>query len=137
MGAILSPNRSELADLISSLPSSEQLEGTSPAAAAAALCAISGAPVVVTLGADGALLHSPGGGTETFPARRAEVRDTTGAGDTFNGVMAARLSAGDPLPDAVRTATLAASLSVERVGARTGMPSPADLAAVTAAAGTG
>ncbi|MEP7113547.1 MAG: PfkB family carbohydrate kinase, partial [Ilumatobacteraceae bacterium] len=53
----------------------------------------------------------------------AVVRDTTGAGDTFNGVLAARLAAGDALAKAVPLAVAGASLSVTEVGARGGMPS--------------
>jgi ribokinase len=52
----------------------------------------------------------------------ATVRDTTGAGDTFNGVLAACLAAGDELTPAVTTANRAAALSVASVGARAGMP---------------
>ena len=48
--------------------------------------------------------------------------DTTGAGDCFNGVLAAGLARGTELPAAVRDAVLAASLSVGTAGAREGMP---------------
>jgi ribokinase len=56
------------------------------------------------------------------------VRDTTGAGDTFNGVLAARLAGGDDLATAVPYAVAAASLSVTQVGARGGMPTAAEIA---------
>jgi ribokinase len=56
------------------------------------------------------------------PAPHVDVRDTTGAGDTFNGVLAARLAAGDELASAVPWAVAAAALSVTEVGARGGMP---------------
>jgi ribokinase len=64
------------------------------------------------------------------PAPTVSVRDTTGAGDTFNGVLAARLAAGDSLADAAPVAVMAAALSVTEVGARGGMPTAA---AITAA----
>jgi ribokinase len=86
--------------------------------------------VVVTLGGDGALVLSPDAEAERVPPRAATVRDTTGAGDTFNGVLAVRLAAGERLEHAVRVAVAAASLSVARVGARAGMP---DAAAIDAA----
>jgi ribokinase len=55
--------------------------------------------------------------------------DTTGAGDAFNGALAARLAAGATLRDAVETATVAGSLTTREVGARNGVPT---LAAVEA-----
>jgi ribokinase len=57
------------------------------------------------------------------------VRDTTGAGDTFNGVLAARLARGDDLATAVPVAVAAASLSVTQVGARGGMPTASEIEA--------
>ena len=51
-----------------------------------------------------------------------DVVDTTGAGDTFNGVLATRLAAGDDIMLAAKTAVAAASLSVTAAGARSGMP---------------
>ncbi|WP_308259433.1 PfkB family carbohydrate kinase [Pseudonocardia sp. H11422] len=89
------------------------------------LAARTGAPVVVTLGGDGVLAVTADGQADHVPPGKTTVRDTTGAGDTFNGVLAARLAAGDDLTGAVRIATVAASLSVSRVGARAGMPTVA------------
>ena len=90
---------------------------------------ISRAPVIVTMGGQGALIVTPDGHAEHLPAPPAVVQDTTGAGDTFNGVLATHLAAGDSLGDAVRTAIIAASISVAHVGARAGMPSAALIAA--------
>ena len=87
------------------------------AAAARALRARTQAPVLITLGADGALLDG-----ETLPAPPVDVVDTTGAGDTVNGALAACLAAGEPLHDAARFALAAASLSTRSPGARAGMP---------------
>lgn len=103
-------------------------------AAARAVMARSGAPVVVTLGGAGALLLTPAGGAVQVPPTPTSVRDTTGAGDTFNGVLASRIAAGDQLPGAVWTATVAASLSVAQPGARGGMPSKEDILAALKAA---
>jgi ribokinase len=50
------------------------------------------------------------------------VVDTTGAGDTVNGALAAELAAGRSLPDAARFALAAAALSTRAPGARGGMP---------------
>jgi len=90
-------------------------------AAARALAVRTGAPVLVTLGADGALLLR-GDAAERLPAPRVDVVDTTGAGDTVNGALAAELAAGRPLRDAARFALTAAALSTRAPGARAGMP---------------
>jgi ribokinase len=90
-------------------------------AAARALAARSGAPVLVTLGAEGALLVD-GDAAERLPAPPVDVVDTTGAGDAVNGALAAELAAGRPLREAARFALTAASLSTRAAGARKGMP---------------
>lgn len=72
---------------------------------------------VVTLGASGAVLITPGA-IDHIPAPRPEhVRDTTGAGDALAGVLAAALAQGLELRAAVERAVRAASLSVTEVGA--------------------
>ena len=53
-----------------------------------------------------------------MPAPRVEAVDTTGAGDAFNGALAAALAGGAPLADAVREAVAVAAESVRRPGAR-------------------
>jgi ribokinase len=142
---LLTPNATECLELAGLLadepvgfaaaPDHEQV-GVGPAVRVAAteaartLSARSGAPVVVTLGGDGALVLLPDGDVEHLPPRPVSVRDTTGAGDTFNGVLTTQLAAGEELAEAVQVATLAASLSVCSVGARAGMP---DVAAIDAA----
>ena len=88
-------------------------------AGAAALRAAGAAAVVVTLGADGADVTTAAGEQVAVPAVPAQVVDTTGAGDSFTGVLAASLAAGAELVPAVRRAAEAAARSTERVGART------------------
>lgn len=79
--------------------------------------------VLATLGADGAVLATPGDAEATrFAAPRIRPVDTTGAGDTLCGVLAASLDNGAALPEAVRRAVAAASLSCLDFGARTAMP---------------
>jgi ribokinase len=134
LGPVLTPNSTECLELAGLLVDGAGAAGPSPRAAATdaarTLSAQSGAPVVVTLGGDGALVLVPGGDVAHLPPHRVSVRDTTGAGDTFNGVLTTRLAAGEQLAEAVQVATLAASLSVCSVGARAGMP---DVAAIDAA----
>jgi ribokinase len=89
--------------------------------AARALTARTGAPVVATLGEGGAILAIDGA-LERLPAHPVRVADTTGAGDTFTGALAAELARGVELREAVRYALAAASLSVTVAGARGGSP---------------
>jgi hypothetical protein len=56
------------------------------------------------------------------PAPAANVVDTTAAGDTFCGVLAAGLAAGLDMPAAIRRANAAASLCVESAGAAPAIP---------------
>jgi ribokinase len=111
-GPILTPNRSELA----------ALSGESEIAAGARELLARGARVAVTLGPEGCLLVDASGRI-LLPARSPEhVIDTTGAGDTFSGVLAGWLAEGSDLANAVRAANAAAGLSVRAAGARSGMP---------------
>ena len=72
-----------------------------------ALGAVAG-EVVTTLGARGCRIRSTG---EIIPAPSVRAIDTTGAGDTFNGVLAVRLAEGDALVKACRAANEAAARS--------------------------
>jgi ribokinase len=78
-------------------------------------------PIVVTQGAAGALL-ADGERRERFPGFPAVAVDTTGAGDAFNGALAAWLAAGASLDEAIRAGNAAGAISVSRPGARSGMP---------------
>jgi ribokinase len=119
-GPLLTPNVGELAALAGAGPTGVRAVG---------LAARTGAPVVVTLGGEGVLVVGPGQHVEHLPPHPATVRDTTGAGDTFNGVLAAHLAAGVDLGGAARAANVAAALSVGHTGARAGMPTAAAVAA--------
>jgi ribokinase len=57
-------------------------------------------------------------GDVTVAARVTDVVDTTGAGDAFCGVLAARLAAGDGRKDALAAAVDAATVSVGVLGAQ-------------------
>jgi ribokinase len=117
LGPILLPNAGEATAL------SGEAE---PEAAARALAGQTGAPVIVTLGAAGALVWD-GGAVHRVPAPAVVAVDATGAGDTFCGVLAACLAEGLELPEAARLAVAAASMSVTAAGARGGMPRRSEL----------
>lgn len=124
-GPLVTPNRAECRDLAADLGGADTvLDG------ARLISARTRRPVVVTLGADGAAIVGPDGSVERLPAGAGAVRDTTGAGDTFNGVLAARLAAGAGLAAAARVAVLAASMSVAHEGARAGMPQAGAIPAI-------
>lgn len=91
--------------------------------------------VVVTLGAEGAVVAQRDAPTRQVPAFvPTAVVDTTGAGDTFCGTLAAARAHGlDPVA-AAELASAAASLSVERSGA---VPSVPDLASTRQRLATG
>lgn len=78
--------------------------------------------LVVTLGAKGVRFSTKGDAEQSRPARKVTVVDTTGAGDTFVGVLAAGLATGHGLIEAVERASDAASLSCTKIGAQSGMP---------------
>ena len=123
---ILTPNEIELSELTRNLveDSTEEIESDSITGSLRILAENTLAPVIATLGGDGCAIMLPGGEVEKLPNRIiTEVVDTTGAGDTFNGVFASCLAKGDELQTAISTAMVAASLSVGAVGAREGMPS--------------
>ncbi len=111
---VATPNRGEVLDLV---PRAED-----PRAAARTLARRTpGLTVVITLGADGALVVDATG-EDLVDAPRAEAVDTVGAGDCLNGVLAAALWEGFEVREAVRRAVAAAALSVTVAGAREGMP---------------
>jgi len=77
--------------------------------------------VIVTLGAKGALFATPDR-VDLVPAYEVEPRDSTAAGDAFNGGLASALAKGLPLEEAVREASLVGALSVTRLGAQPSLP---------------
>jgi ribokinase len=77
--------------------------------------------VAMTMGSRGAILVSDAGATH-IPAVKVEAVDTTGAGDAFTAALAVSLAEGLPLKDAAHRASLAAALSITRIGTQTAFP---------------
>jgi ribokinase len=136
---VLVVNENEAADLARQLSLLEPSTSLTPTEAARRLVgAISElvGDVVVTLGGDGVLaFDAETGESFSLPAPAVKVRDTTGAGDTFCGALAAGLAAGEPLSAAARFAVAAASLSVQSQGAVPAIPDRAAIVAVLAEQG--
>ncbi|MET0510501.1 MAG: PfkB family carbohydrate kinase [Thermoleophilaceae bacterium] len=117
---MLAPNQGEAAELTGH---------EDPAAAAGALAKRTEAPALVTAGARGVFVAADECVTQIEPPT-VSVRDTTGAGDTFNGVLAGGVARGWSLDRAARWATLAAAHSVTKSGARGGMPGASEIEAL-------
>ncbi|WP_339902807.1 ribokinase [uncultured Cyclobacterium sp.] len=82
--------------------------------------------VIITLGAAGAFL-STADYSGTIATSEVEAVDTTAAGDTFNGALAAALSNEMSWEEAVAFANKAAALSVTKHGAQASVPFLQDL----------
>ena len=86
--------------------------------------------VIVTLGARGCLIKSTG---EQIPgASFGAAVDTTGAGDTFNGVLTAMLAEGRTLAESARIANKVAALGVTRKYAVSSIPSSDEIEKIVA-----
>jgi ribokinase len=86
------------------------------------------AAVLVTGGARGCVVARRGEDAAHVPAPTVTAVDTTGAGDTFCGVLAAALVEGQDLLHAARVASVAAGLAVTRRGAQEAVPSRVEVA---------
>lgn len=78
--------------------------------------------MITTLGEKGVLYKD-----EIIKANKVKVVDTTGAGDTFNGVFTAFLMKDKSPKEAIEYAQRASSLSIKKKGAQTGMPELEDI----------
>jgi ribokinase len=125
---VLVPNRVELAQLAGG-----RVPGTVEEAARLA-GRLAARAVVVTLGADGALVVG-GGRASHVPAVPVAAVDTTAAGDAFCGGLADALAGGASLEDAARRAVRVAAAACTREGAQASLPTPADLPALPGPAG--
>jgi sulfofructose kinase len=87
--------------------------------------------VVVTLGERG-LIWQRGDERGALPAYTVDAVDTTGAGDTFHGALAAGLAQGLGWEELLRFASAAGALCCTRHGARLGIPTRAEVLALAA-----
>ncbi|WP_373524481.1 ribokinase [Aquiflexum sp.] len=82
--------------------------------------------VIITLGGEGAYVHSREF-KGIIPTKKVIALDTTAAGDTFNGALAVSLVKGGEIKDAVIFALNAATISVTKMGAQSSIPYLKDL----------
>lgn len=116
LATLLTPNEHELATALQ----------TPEAAWAETLARLPGR-IAMTHGKEGAYFTDETGALVHQPGFSVEAVDSTGAGDTFNGALAAFWHLG--MREAVRRANAAGALSVTRAGAQGGMPTLAELEA--------
>ncbi|MEV1053891.1 ribokinase [Streptomyces sp. NPDC049887] len=107
----------------------DEAVGGEPADWARTLLARGPRSVVVTLGAQGALVASRQG-TALVPAVKVNAVDTTGAGDAFTAVLAWRLGQGDALMEAAAYAARVGAAAVTKAGAQGSYPTPEEVAAL-------
>jgi ribokinase len=129
---LLLPNQHEAA-LLTGLPTQTIDEAS---LAAEWLQAQGCATVIVTLGADGVVI-ADAAGTRHQPGWTVTAIDSTGAGDSFVGALAAGVVAGMALDEAVAAAQAAAALSVTRPGAQAALPSATEVREFRALYGAG
>ena len=77
--------------------------------------------LIITLGDEG-VAYSNGEEIIQIPSYKVKVKDTTGAGDTFNGALAYALSVDADLKTSIQFANLVAAISIQKDGAQGGMP---------------
>jgi ribokinase len=82
--------------------------------------------VILTLGKRGCIVKTYSI-TKHIPSFNVDAVDTTAAGDTFCGALAASLSKGDDLIKAAKFATAAAAICVTRMGAQPSIPSETEV----------
>jgi ribokinase len=121
--SIITPNETELEALA---------RGATPGDAVAALHAAGVPTVVVTRGGDGADVFVDGAQLHHQRAFPATPVDTTGAGDAFNGALAASIASGSGILEAVSIAAAAGALSTRRVGARDALATAEEVAELRA-----
>ncbi|WP_130859046.1 ribokinase [Gracilibacillus phocaeensis] len=78
--------------------------------------------IMVTKGKNGVDFTLSTGEKKTVHAYSANVKDTTGAGDTFNGAFVTEFAKEQDVEKAIAFANAAASLAVEKIGAQEGIP---------------
>lgn len=77
--------------------------------------------VLITMGSKGVYIAT-GKRRGLLPAYQVDAVDTTGAGDAFNGGLAAALAEGKDLWEAAKFANALAAISVQRIGTTPAMP---------------
>lgn len=121
---IITPNQTE-AEILSGI---KVTDIKSAEAAAQKIHELGASNVVITMGAQGSLICQEGKSC-FVKAQSVTPIDSTAAGDVFNGGLAVALSEGRTLKSAVEFASIAAAISVTRMGAQSSIPYRSELIA--------
>lgn len=120
---LVCPNETECQVLTGILPKDDE----SCAAALNALLAKGAGAAVITLGGAGSVTLGDGGDLLRMPALSSTVVDTTAAGDTFIGALAAARLEGLPLFECMAAGARASAVTVSRLGAQQSIPTRAEV----------
>lgn len=120
---LVCPNETECQVLTGILPTDD----ASCVAALKALLAKGAGAAVITLGGAGSVTLGDDGGLLRMLALSSEVVDTTAAGDTFIGALAAARLQGLPLFECMIVGARASAVTVSRLGAQQSIPTRAEV----------
>jgi ribokinase len=119
---VITPNENEVAGLVGFVVNDE-----ATAQSAARILLQRGVKrVIIKLGGKGAF-YADAECEEFIPAYKVNAIDTVAAGDAFNGALAAGLSEGLPLRDALQWGMAAGALSTTKRGAQPSLPNRSEL----------
>ncbi len=115
--SVLTPNESET-ELLTGI----EIKDDNDAEKAAKILIDKGVEtVIITLGSKGALLATRDE-LKLIDGYRVEAKDTTAAGDVFNGALAVAISENKSLSEAIKFAHAASAISVTKIGAQPSAP---------------
>lgn len=120
---LVCPNETECQVLTGILPTDD----VSCVAALNALLDKGAGAAVITLGGAGSVTLGDGGELLRMPALSSTVVDTTAAGDTFIGALAAARLEGLPLFECMAAGARASAVTVSRLGAQQSIPTSAEV----------
>ena len=120
---LVCPNETECQVLTGILPTDD----VSCVTALNALLDKGAGAAVITLGGAGSVSLGDGGELLRMPALSSTVVDTTAAGDTFIGALAAARLEGLPLFECMAAGARASAVTVSRLGAQQSIPTRAEV----------
>ena len=119
---ILTPNETE-AEILTGIKVTDEATSLK---AANRLLSFGVKQVMITLGKNG-VFYANSQTNKHFPSFNVNAIDSTAAGDSFNGALAAAISQKQPIDKAIHFAQAAAALSVTQLGAQSAIPCLCDI----------